>query len=124
MLGAKVLDSVIADEAVIKGNCQITNCTIKEFAVVEGDAVLNNVTLSARMRIGYGIWESAPRYFEVSSNELIVGITESINGYCYVGCQHKPIKDWLKKHTLFSRVAGWSDSMTKTAVRNLTDWLG
>jgi len=122
VLGAILDTCYISEECVVKGG-NLQNCHLTGAVVIENKPILKNLKLHSRMRIGYGNWEREPRYFEVGDGDLIVGITESTEGYVYIGCQRKRIADWLKKKELFSRIAGWSEEMTASTVERLGEWL-
>ncbi len=122
VLGAVVNNSYVSQNCVVKGG-YLENCHLTGSVVIENQPILKNVRLYGQMRIGYGTWERTPRYLHLKTDTIDCGVTESSDGYAYIGCQRKKIKDWLKGAKRYSAIAGWNEEMTETVIKQLQEWL-
>lgn len=138
VLGAFVDNSIIKDSAQIRGfysdrenatgagGARVVDSLVKDRAVICGNASVESITVDREMRIGAGFWQGrAPRYTEIRNDELgiLSGVTESIDGFAYIGCTPKPMAVWLRKARSWGKVAGWTGSMISDLYFTFQEWL-
>lgn len=123
VLGATLNNCYVEGECVIRGQVSLTDCNFGGAVVIEGNVTLKNLFLRGKHRIGFGDWMQAPRYIEIDNSEIQVGITESTEGCAYIGCQRKPIEQWLKGSERFVKVAGWDKHSAEIVIETLREWL-
>lgn len=124
VMGAFVADSMIAGQPHIMGDTvQIRNSRVLENAVVEGDAILDGIEISKRMRLRGGFWTRPPRYVDLVTDVANIGVTEGQNGFALIGCKAHKMTDWIKKKTLFLKVGGWSEETGDYLEDLFTRWL-
>jgi hypothetical protein len=121
VLGAVLTNAYVSSHCVVTGG-YLENAHLRDAVIIENQAIVKNVMLHGKMRIGYGTWERPPRYFEIKDDVIDCGVTESTEGFAYIGCQRKKIKDWLHKKHLFGKVEGWSDDLIDE-IGKLGEWL-
>ena len=110
------LDSVQARGSVIYG-CEI-NADVQV-----GQAELIGLTINKPMRIGVGFWDRVPRSFEIKNDIADFVVTESTEGHAYVGCQRRPMRQWIKGKERYRKVMGWPQEIIDEIERNFLEWL-
>jgi hypothetical protein len=126
-----VIDSKVYDSKIINSNIHgatvrggvILGCTIDADCVV-GDAVLEGLTITEPVRIGHGYWTRVPRSF-VINNEITTGVvvSESNDGFAYIGCQRKPMKQWIKGAARYGKAIGWDTVTVDLIASKFKEWL-
>jgi hypothetical protein len=126
-----VIDSAVYDGAVIGSKIQrvtlrggvIKNCDINADCVV-GNAVLEGLTITEDMRIGEGHWTRVPRQFVINDSVATnIVVTESIDGYAYIGCRRKLMSTWIRGKERFGKVIGWDASTLDLIESKFKEWL-
>lgn len=106
-----------------KGGVKILGSVIKDRAIVEGTAIVKNVTLRDYMRIRNGVWLREPRYIQFTEAEIAeVGVTEAENQSAMIGCTVKPIRSWLKGKYRWGKAVGWTKEMCDRLALTLEEW--
>jgi hypothetical protein len=109
-LGPLVKGSVVKDHGFVGG----------------GDTVLRGVVIQKNMVVGTGSWKRDPRYvhFDITETDIMtIGITESTDGYAYIGCRRKPMTTWMKKQYLFQKIGHWTDEMRDRIYLTFEEWM-
>jgi hypothetical protein len=129
-----VFDSVIAEGSNIL-NSQLSNCALWESLIVDSilcstvaiDVQLDSVVvedcklngpwhLDAPIHMRDGIWNRPPRYHIIKGeNGVQVGLAESLNGFAFMACYHKPLQKWLKYGPRLGQKHGWENSQIQEA---------
>lgn len=125
LYNANVIDSLIHGSTIEGGDfrgAEVINCTVEAGWI--GNAKIEGLTIVDPIRIGTGYWTRLPGYFEIN-NEVASGVivTESTNGYAYIGCIRKPMKLWIKGSKRFQKVIGWDDGTRELIVETFREWL-
>lgn len=100
----------------------IYGCTI-DADVQVGEAELVGLTISRPMRIGVGFWDRVPRSFEIKNDIANFVVTESTDGYSYVGCQRKPMARWIKGKERYRKMMGWPQEIIDEIEANFLEWM-
>lgn len=91
----KIINSCVLEKSRVIGHASLNNVRFKALTVF-GLAELTNwpedIFDGQNGYIGFGRWIRPPQVIRI--NDLTV--TESIPGFAFVGCYHRPIKEWLK----------------------------
>jgi hypothetical protein len=119
-------DSTISGNPYFRGSGRgitIVGARISGDVVLEGEAGIFGATLSGKMRIGFGGWTRAPRHFEFNNEIAEIGVTESTDGFAYIGCKRKLMTSWIRKRNLFLTAGGWSQEMGERLQRTFEEWL-
>ena len=128
--GSQIVDSKVYDTNIQKSiltnvncrgsfikDCNLSNCWI-------GQASLDGLDIHEDMRIGVGHWTRAPRFFTLNDDIVQnVGVTESTNGWAYVGCTARSMSQWIKGKKRYQRVMGWSSEMMDYIESNFREWM-
>lgn len=116
----------------ISGKCQlrgggkglvVVNSDISGNVYVANEAQVYGIKLNKQMRVTSGIWNFPPRYFEVKTENIHLGITESTDAFAHIGCKRKKMADWIKGKNRFGKAAGWSSDITDFIALKFEEWL-
>lgn len=100
----------------------ILGCTI-DADVQVGAAELVGLTIDRPMRIGVGYWDRVPRSFEIKNDIADFIVTESTEGHAYVGCQRRPMRQWIKGKDRYRRVMHWPQEIIDEIEAYFLEWL-
>ena len=85
--------------------------------VIDGPATLQGPwELIGPFYIRSGIWTRAPCN-KILTHEcgISVGVTESISGRAFIGCEERSISEWLRLGLRVGRWLGWPDELAREA---------
>jgi uncharacterized protein YjbI with pentapeptide repeats len=122
---SRVYDSLIKDSQIENANVRAAN--IAGCKITSGwiqNATLVGVTIDQDIRVGCGTWTSTPRSFVLNDDNVKnIVVTESTDGYAYVGCTKRPMLHWIKGKARYQKVMGWTNEMMDLIEANFRTWL-
>lgn len=122
---SKIYDSSVENSKIYGAN--LRGATIINSKIIDawiGNATVSNVTIEGDIRIGTGYWTRSPRFFTINTADIKnVVVTESTNGWAYIGCTRKPMRTWIKGAERFRKVIGWDTETKDLVVSHFEEWL-
>lgn len=117
--------STIGGKARIFGEADIFHATILD-ASIYGDAFLEGqkekLYFQGQFRIGTGKWiDRLPRIYRFSGMEI--SLTESTDGYAYIGCWRMKMEEWIKKGNKLGKKHGWKPESVEIATLIFKEWM-
>lgn len=126
-LNCKIFNSEVRGNPLLRGRGKgilIVDSEISDDVHIDGEAVILGIKLNKMMRIsGDGIWRKPPRYHELKNEITEIGITESFDNHCFIGCKLKDTRRWLKGKYRFGNAIGWPKEMVDNIAQKLEEWL-
>ncbi len=110
--------SVISDCVIHRARMSAVNLV---GGVVDGDVqLIGPWDLCGPFYIRHGIWRRAPRNKVIAHESAIyVGVTESTEGRVFIGCNERPITDWLRFGLKVGKWLSWPDDVAIQAGKGL-----
>lgn len=95
-------------------------------AYIHGDATLIGepelmLALDGLYRIGTGRWKQPPRFHKLEDLD-IVALTESVDGFAYIGCERKTISQWIRQGNVLGKKFGWKQETVDRAKEIFREW--
>jgi len=102
--------------SILCGGASVRDIFLTEVTVDGPAQLVGPWALRGPFYVREGTWTRPPRGIVLEDESGIhAAVTESVPGYAYIACEHKPIADWLKRGERIGLALGWSEDLVSKA---------